>query len=80
MNLYHIAASPLWWAVTGLALVLIYGDWSPRSRRQLVVAAIVAVLAVAGLYAAEVTDPYGYCLVPPISEYPFYIRWALGCP
>ena len=74
MSVYHVAASPVWWGMTGLALFLIYVDWTPRTKRRLILAATV------GIYAAEVTDPYYYCTVPPISEYPFYIRWALGCP
>jgi len=80
MSVYHIAASPVWWGVTSLAVLLIYVDWTPRTKRRLIIAAVLAVAATVGIYAAEITDPYYYCTVPPISEYPFYIRWALGCP
>ena len=54
------------------------------TRRRIAGAIVVLVLSCATLYAAQkppqpdivVTDP---CSVPPVSEWPEWARWLVGC-
>jgi hypothetical protein len=79
MPLQAIAYSPWWIVVCGCALLAIYWDWDSRTKRQLVVALLIAIVAGSVLYAAEVPNP-DYCA--QLRDVYFWSWWQLyliGC-
>lgn len=73
-----LAYSPWWIAVCAGALLLIYWDWDKRTRRQMVSAVLIALMAGSVLYAATVPNP-DYCEQFRQDGYSWWLLLFLGC-